>query len=86
MYDATGDFRVVLYILSACGILSAIIIGMGIHIRERKTAGNETSIVKQDICSIPKNISDHSQSILKKQLKKVTIYDLYIAAERETRV
>ncbi|XP_046852952.1 monocarboxylate transporter 8-like [Xenia sp. Carnegie-2017] len=86
LYDATGDFRVVLYILSACGILSAIIIGMGIHIRERKTAGNETSIVKQDICSIPKNISDHSQSILKKQLKKVTIYDLYIAAERETRV
>ncbi|XP_046852946.1 monocarboxylate transporter 12-like isoform X3 [Xenia sp. Carnegie-2017] len=86
VYDATGNFRDVLYILCACGVLSAITVAMGIHVRARKTIERKTSFAEKGTIEMSKekNFDHLSLSMDKQPTKTAILDDMRIANECET--
>ena len=76
VFDDTGDFRNVLYIVCACGVLAGAVIALGAYIRSKRSDERNSELTKEDKC-FPRilrlkcpNLAGHKQHKILSKLEK----------------
>lgn len=50
VFDDTGDFRNVLYIICVCSLLAGVIMALGIYVRSKCSDESEPRLIKPNTC------------------------------------
>ena len=81
VFDDTGDFRNVLYIVCACGVLAGAVIALGAYIRSKCSDERNSELTKENTC-LPRiltlkspNIAAHKQLISKLEKNPLVQYE-----------